>query len=222
MNFLVFLLTKFPVPTFYIFANLNLKLVANSEHHDKEILNLLSADPDRAIDLLFRTYYSYICKAIYRIIPDSNITEDLAQDVFYEIWKKREKFHINTSLKAYLRRAGMNKALNYIRDKKIKWDDAEALETMETKAPGTGEKMEANELQKEIEKSINELPERCRIVFSLSRFEEMTYQQIADHLGISIKTVENQISKALKLLRVKLGSYLSVGVLFLGLFRIFT
>ena len=222
INFLVFRLTKFSGLTLYIFANHNLKLVAKSEHHDNEILNLLTSDPDRAIDLLFRTYYAYICKSIYRIIPDQNITEDLAQDVFYEIWKKRNRFQIKTSLKAYLRRAGMNKALNYIRDKKIKWDDADALETMETNAPGSGEKLEAIELQKQIEKAINELPERCRIVFSLSRFEEMTYQQIADHLGISIKTVENQISKALKLLRVKLGSYLSVGVLFWGLFRIFT
>ncbi|MCR9288092.1 MAG: RNA polymerase sigma-70 factor [Bacteroidetes bacterium] len=186
----------------------------NIDHHDKQILKLLVKDPDRAIDLLFRSYYSFLCKSIYRIIPDKNKVEDLAQDVFYEIWRKRDHFHINTSLKAYLRRAGMNKALNFIRDQKIKWDDAEELNFLESENIGANEKLEANELQTEIELAINDLPERCRIIFSLSRFEEMTYQQIADELGISIKTVENQISKALKVLRKKLGQYLSVVLLF--------
>jgi RNA polymerase sigma-70 factor (ECF subfamily) len=196
--------------------------VANINHHDEEILELLKTKPDQAIDLLFRTHYAFLCKSIYRIIPDQNKVEDLAQDVFYEIWRKRENFHINTSLKAYLRRAGMNKALNFIRDQKIKWDDADALDLMESDSIGANEKIEATELQSEIERAINELPERCRIIFSLSRFEEMTYQQIADELGISIKTVENQISKALRVLRVKLGQYLSVGLLLMALIRHFT
>ena len=195
--------------------------MANQEHLDKEIIKQLSANPDSAIELLFRNYYELTCKAIYRIIPDSNIAEDLAQDVFYEIWKKRERFQISTSFKGYLTRAGKNKALNYIRDRKIKWDDVAALETMESGATEAMENLETEELQVLINKAISKLPERCRIVFSLSRFEEMTYQQIADELGISIKTVENQISKALKVLRVKLGSYLSGCILIVNLFHIF-
>ena len=74
----------------------------------------------------------------------------------------------------------------------------------------------ADDLQVEIDQAIDSLPEKCRLVFVLSRFEDMTYQEIADQLGISIKTVENQISKALKSLRSALSPYLSVFVLVLA------
>ncbi len=187
----------------------------NPEQHEKELLDLFEKDSEKAIDLLFRKYYAYLCKSIFRIIPKENIAEDLAQDVFFELWKKRDNINVNISFKAYLRRAGRNKALNFIRDQKIKWDDVDELDTVESKFSEASEKVEAGELKKLIDKSINELPDRCRLVFSLSRFEEMSYQEIADQLGISIKTVENQISKALKQLRSKLEPYLSEGMLFI-------
>jgi len=175
---------------------------------DKEILNLLSSNGDKAIQLLFDKYYTYLCRTLIRIIPDENTTEDLVQDVFLEFWRKRDIININTSLKAYLRRAARNKALNFIRDRKIRWEDEDKHPESESTMVSATQKLEAEELQKLINKSIDELPERCRLVFTLSRYEEMTYKEIANELNISIKTVENQISKALKLLRVALGQYL--------------
>ena len=166
---------------------------------DKEIIKLLPENGDRALKLLFDKYYTYLCIGLYRIIPDRNLAEDLAQDVFLDIWRKRSTLHIKTSLKAYLRTAARNKALNYIRDRKIRWENEEEQPELESNFVSAPQKMEAAELQDLIDKSIDELPERCRLVFTLSRFEDMTYQQIADELGISIKTVENQISKALKI-----------------------
>lgn len=186
-----------------------------TDHHDKELLDLLERNSEKAIELLFRKYYSYLVKAILRIVPKENIAEDLAQDVFFELWKKRNTLKINISFKAYISRAGRNKALNFIRDKKIKWDDADELEVMESSLGDVNENLQAEDLQALIDKSINELPEKCRLVFSLSRFEEMSYKEIAEQLGISIKTVENQISKALKQLRAKLEPYLSEGMLLL-------
>lgn len=144
--------------------------------------------------------------------------EDIAQDVFYELWKKRARLTIKTSLKAYLRRAAMNKALNFIRDQKIKFDDEEKQAPLESKIPSINQKLEAAELQQLIDQVIDDLPERCRVVFVLSRFEEMSYNEIAKQLDISSKTVENQISKALKILRVRLGDYLNLFFILLSQF----
>lgn len=175
---------------------------------DKEILQLLPVNGDKAMEILFKKYYTYLCRILIRVIPEKNTAEDLAQDVFLDIWRKRDTINISVSLKAYLRRAARNKALNYIRDRKIRWEDDENQPEIESTMVGANQLLEAEELQQLINRSIDQLPERCRLVFSLSRFEDMTYQEVADELGISIKTVENQISKALKLLRVSLGNYL--------------
>ncbi|MCB0522146.1 MAG: RNA polymerase sigma-70 factor [Lewinellaceae bacterium] len=153
------------------------------------------------METMFREYYPFLCKAIIRVLPDAHLAEDLAQDVFFDIWNKRENFSINTSLQAYLRRAGINRALNYIRDRKIRWDDEEKIAFQASNLTDASRKIEGEELKQKIEEAINQLPERCRLVFTLSRFEEMSYQEIADQLGISIKTVENQMSKALRILR---------------------
>ena len=175
---------------------------------DQELLTLLRTDGDQAMSILFNAYYSYICKAIYKILPDANLVEDIAKEVFYEFWRKRDQVKITVSLKAYLRRSARNRTLNFIRDQKIKFDEEEKIDLTTSTSSKAQEKVEAEEMQQLIDQAIDSLPERCRIVFALSRFEELSYQEIADQLGISIKTVENQISKALKILRKRLKPFL--------------
>ena len=181
--------------------------MAKQLYTDQDLIKLLQTDTSRAIDLLFRMHYTYLCQSVYRILPNTTTAEDLVQDVFYELWKKKDNININTSIRAYLRRAARNKTLNYIRDQKMQFEDEENSPELESGAESSSEKLETQELQQHINKAIEALPERCRLVFSLSRYEEMTYAQIATSLGISIKTVENQISKALKLLRVAVSRY---------------
>jgi RNA polymerase sigma-70 factor (ECF subfamily) len=193
-------------------------LLKNNKNTDEELLALLAKEEEQAIDLIFRKYYSFLCKSIYRIIPDTQITEDIAQDVFYELWKKRKNLRINSSLKAYLKRAALNKALNYIRDQKIDLRNAPPKEDLVSNNLNIFQSLAEKDLQEEIEQAIDGLPDRCRLVFILSRFEEMTYQQIADSLDISIKTVENQISKALKTLKTALAAYLPTLLILLLLF----
>lgn len=144
-----------------------------------------------------------------RIIPDPGIAEDIAQDVFYELWRKRDVLNVNSSFGAYLRRAARNKSLNYIRDRKIKPESEDKIPHRSEGQTDANRKLEVQDLQNSIDRAVGDLPDRCREVFSLSRFEDMSYQEIADKLGISIKTVENQISKALRLLREALGPHLS-------------
>jgi RNA polymerase sigma-70 factor (ECF subfamily) len=169
---------------------------------------MLPKDGERAMELMFREYYVHLCQTITRILPDTRMAEDLAQEVFFEVWKKRSNLQVNTSLKAYLRRAAVNKTLNYIRDRKIRWDDEDKIPAIVETGTDAIQKMQEEEIQTAVDSAINALPERCRLVFSLSRFEEMTNQEIADQLGISVKTVENQMTKALKMLKLALAPIL--------------
>ena len=153
---------------------------------------------------MFRQHYAMLCRAVIKLLPQAEVAEDLVQEVFYEVWKKREGFRITVALGPYLRRAAVNKALNYIRDRKIRWDDEDKLPFLASDQPAAGQLLELEELQRRIDAVVDALPERCRLVFSLSRYEEMSNQEIADQLGISIKTVENQMTKALRLLRAAL------------------
>ena len=190
-------------------------MLKKSDYTDDELLALLLTDGELAIDLIFRKYYAFLCKSVYRIISDTQITEDLAQEVFYEVWKKRAQLKITTSLRAYLKRAALNKALNYIRDQKIDFRNAPAKEELVSKTDSIIQELAAENLQAEINAAIDNLPERCRLVFVLSRFEEMSYRQIAEQLDVSMKTVENQISKALKSLRIALAEHLPMSLLVL-------
>lgn len=180
----------------------------SKKYPDEKILELLANGDQQAMEMIFRKYFGYLSLSIHRVLADENAAQDLVQDVFYDLWKKREALNISVSLKAYLRRAGINKAINYLRDRKIKWDDEARLSEQKSDQPSIIERLEGSELQQHIELCIDGLPERCRLVFTLSRFEEMSYQEIAGHLGISVKTVENQMTKALKILRETIGPFI--------------
>lgn len=182
----------------------------NFEYSDHEIIALLKSGSEDAIDKIFKKYYTYLCRAVMRIIPDPVLAEDLVQDVFYDVWRKRETLNIKSTLQGYLKKAAVNKTLNYIRDKKLDFSDIEKIPEMVNQNIDALESMQTSELEKVIHQTIENLPEKCRIVFCLSRFEEMSHQEISNELGISKKTIENHISKALRILRNVVGDYKKV------------
>ena len=167
------------------------------------------------MELLFRQYYDYVCRTVFRLVPNAQAAEDIAQEVFLEIWRRRDTFSITTSLRAYLRRAAANRALNYLRDKRNLPSD-EVTEGHFSLQADPGFSLETTELQSQITEAIEQLPQRCQEVFKLSRLEEMSYQEIADTMGISVKTVENQIVKALKLLREALRPFMENSLLLIA------
>lgn len=180
----------------------------SQRHTDIEIKQLFQKDPDQAIELLFRDYFPYLCTVIYKFIPNSQVTEDLAQDIFFDLWKRKDRMEFTGSIKAYLRRSAINKSMNFLRDQKPE-AFSESPEN-EIFAPiQIDPSLADQELQQQIDAAIDQLPERCRIIFVLSRFEDLTYKEIGQLLDIAPKTVENQIVKALRLLRQVLGPYLS-------------
>ncbi len=129
------------------------------------------------------------------------------QDVFFKIWERRELLEITTSLKAYLYRSVHNACLNHIKHQKVKqaYSDfyRENHEEQDDHNPS-----DQQELEQQVMDAMDALPEKCREVFELSRFEGLKYREIAERLSISEKTVENQMGKAFKILREKLSVYL--------------
>lgn len=174
---------------------------------DQDIIQYINKGDQRGIKFIYDNYYNYLCHAVYKLLPESSTVEDVVQDVIMEIWKKRERLVINISLKAYLRRASINKTLNLIRSRRMVFENDENYKETFISSEDIEENMEVEELKMRINESIDGLPDKCRTVFMLSRFEDMSYKQIAAELDISIKTVENQISKALKILRLAVLEY---------------
>lgn len=152
------------------------------------------------MDILFKTHYEALCRTAFRILADRAAAEDIVQEVFLEVWRSRARLQLAGSFGAYLHKATVNRSLNYLRDRKMIVTDAEESDG-DLPAAIAFFDFETLELQEAIERAIDALPVRCRQVFMLNRFEEMSAKEIAETLGISIKTVENQMTKALKMLR---------------------
>ena len=168
--------------------------------------------PDTGMDkdsfeALFRKYFPPLMSFARKILVDEDDAREVVQQVFINLWEKREKIDLSKSLKSYLFTSVHNRSLNVIRDRKKfsaeevpemagEWDVSAQIESME--------------LEEKIQKPCNHLPEKCRQIFELNRFDGLKYSEIALKLGISVKTVENQMSKALKILREKLLKYLTL------------
>jgi len=170
---------------------------------EQQWLAQLRSGDETALRRIFDRYYAALLGDVYRIVPDEATCEDLAQEVFVELWKKRSELDIHTSLRAYLRRAAVNRALNYLKSsRRFSFEDTRnAADSADTSERDISVKHEQDTLEEALHAAIDTLPEKCRIVFSLSRFESMSHREISEHLGISVKTIENQITKAMKTLR---------------------
>jgi RNA polymerase sigma-70 factor (ECF subfamily) len=167
-------------------------------------------DPgSKDFDSLYLDNYPALQRYAYTILSDIELAEEMVHQVFLKILERKDPLDVHTSLKAYLFRSVNNECLNYIKHQKVKQTyHSYATNEMGNTTETPSSKLNYKELEFQIIKSINDLPEQCRTIFQLSRFEELKYGQIADQLGISVKTVEAQMSKALKRLRVELADYL--------------
>lgn len=142
------------------------------------------------------------------------MAEEVVQQLFLKFWEKRELLQVGTSMKAYLYKGVYNDSLNLLKHQKVKLKYQDyTLHTADHLSDPASAKIELGELELKLREALNELPEQCRTIFQLSRFEELKYREIAEKLNISIKTVENQMGKALRLLRAKLADFLLLALL---------
>jgi len=153
--------------------------------------------------------YRSLCFAANNILNDHDAAEDVVQDVFVNLINKKNTIEINSSLKGYIFRATINTALNYIKKTKITVSlENEVLDAHHYNGFIGETSLEQIELEESVNQAINLLPPKCKAVFLLNRYEDMKYREVANHLGVSIKTVENQMGKALKRLRSHLKPYI--------------
>jgi len=170
---------------------------------------------------LFKANYSQLCSYAHLFLNDRDAAEDVVQDVFFKLWKNRDELSVNTTLKSYLFRAVRNGCMNVIEHISVR-DAYKVVNEEDIKNSEANEIDEAvvSELEQRIRETINLLPAERRKIFMMSRFDGLKYREIADKLGISVKTVENQMYQALKFLRERLVDYLPLILLiFTGLFR---
>ena len=164
------------------------------------------------IEKLFEEYYATVLLYSISIVKDKDDAEDIVQRVFISLWRKMDSIDFHTSARAYLYRSVYHASLDLLKHKKIRkrYEDEVKKTNRVIHAANNDEK----ELSEKIESAINGLPDQCRKIFKMNRYDRLRYKDIAAVLHISEKTVENQMVKALRILRERLKDYLPV-ILFL-------
>ncbi len=168
---------------------------------------------------LFRSHFAYLCNYALQYVEDRDTAQEICQQVFIRLWEKRAEMDPQQSIKSYLFTAVRNRCLNYIRDNKKYRSSILDLDCGDFDLAGEEDHFALEDLQQRVDKALNELPEKCRQVFEMSRFQGLKYREIAEELDISQKTVEAHMSKAMKMLREKLKDYFFLFLLFLDYFK---
>lgn len=174
----------------------------------EQICSQLAAGDQATLQALIKAYYSDLYKFTWKFVRSQEVAEELTQDIFIYLWENRENLNINSAVKAYLFTMARNRAFNYLKSRVAKMSVVadEVPETYAANSQTPEEEMSNQELEKLVAEGIEQLPEKCRIVFNLSRQEGLSYAQIAEELQISTKTVEAHMGTALKKLRTFLRS----------------
>ncbi|GAA3643799.1 RNA polymerase sigma-70 factor [Flavivirga jejuensis] len=184
-------------------------------NNNKELIELLHQGNDEALSLIYKKYWQMMYLAAYNLVQDKAVCEDIVQDIFVNLWNKRDNLFINTSLKSYLYTSTIYKVYDFFRKNK-KLIKVELLDDFSEKTqcftPET--KLLYEELIQHVDSVIEKLPVKCKTVFKLSREQGLTNKEIADKLHISKRTVEGHITKALSILRGSIGISLSLEFVF--------
>jgi RNA polymerase sigma-70 factor, ECF subfamily len=176
---------------------------------DRELVDRVRAGDQGAFEQLFRAHYGALVAFARRYAREASAAEDLVQGLFADLWTRREKWDIRSSVRAYLFTAIRNRALNARRRGLIErdWDDADSradTDAMQWSPPAPGAELEHRETTAGVARALAALPGRCRLVMQLRWRDQLSYAEIAEAMGISVKGVENQLSRGLKALREKL------------------
>lgn len=182
--------------------------------NENTIHNLLHRVSEKGDELAFRELFNLFADGLYRfsfsIIKNKELAEEVVSDVFFNIWVHREGISKIENFKPYIFISARNISLNYLkREKRYKtvWmEDVKVPMLMDEICPES--KMITNELKTVISKAINNLPEKCKLIYSLAKIEQLKYKEIADILGISVKTIDNQLAIALKKIGTEIQQYI--------------
>lgn len=167
-----------------------------------------------SFEVLFKSQFKVLTFFALKYVRDYEASREIVQDVFLKLWEKRKDMDPDKSLKSYLGTAVKNRCINYLRDNKKFNHDLQYMEELSVNmSVAPADKLLESDIRERIRKAMAELPDKCREIFILNRNEHLKYQEIADQLGISVKTVETQMSKALQHMRVRLKEFLMIVIL---------
>ncbi len=171
------------------------------------------------LNTLFKTHYDELCRYAFSILKDQDVAEDTVQQLFIKLWEKRSSIGEIENIRPYLFRSTFNMSLNEQKrmQRMPKCNENIVQNSSIQSSSNTSNLLESNELQNRIDLAMMVLPEKCREVFHLSRNEQLSYKEIAEQMKISPKTVENQVGKALRIMREELKDYLPLLILTLVL-----
>ena len=173
----------------------------------EQLLNLLKEDDPAAFEALYDRYWFQLYRTAYKRLQSREEAEGAVQNLFESLWKNRHKIHVRTSLESYLFSAIRYIVLKLLYKRRIK-DDPEGRATAAFLSDSsTEEAIVASDLRVQIDKVVQSLPQKCRHAFELSRYEMKTHKEIADIMGISTKTVENHITKAIHVIKRSLNAF---------------
>jgi RNA polymerase sigma-70 factor (ECF subfamily) len=189
---------------------------------DEELMQEIKADNMFAFDVLYKKYCKRVYKFGYSILKSPEDSENLMQDVFLNLWENRHKVEKDSSIKSYVFTITYNSAISIIRKKARQSEFVEYLKTLqEINEEPVNTELEYNDLVNKLDEIIKGLPPRQREVYMLHKVEGLKYREIAERLIISVNTIENHMSRALKTIREKLGNYSLIAILFWYLFVIY-
>jgi len=172
---------------------------------DTDIIRRIRQGDIKQFESLFRSSYVSLVRYARTLVKDQDNAEEVVQDLFFRIWKDREKIKIESSLNGYLFRSVHNRCLHFIEHNRIVEKYAEEMSCRQPESPeNPSDILNYKELQAKIARILEKLPERCGKIFCMNRFEGLKYSEIADKLSVSVKTVEANMGKALKEFRKEL------------------
>ncbi|MGE8293880.1 MAG: RNA polymerase sigma factor [Sphingobacterium sp.] len=187
---------------------------------DSNLVSLLKQRDRNAFAEIYDRYSMMIYYKVNQMLRDENAAKDLVQDLFTSIWEKSDLIRDNVGISSYLYVASRNRVLNYIQRGKTKSDYlAEIGKYSLQVSDETLEKLDEKDLMLLITSEIAKLPAKMREVFELSRLEDLSHREIAERLNLSESTVKKQVQNALKILKVRLGHYNSLGIMLLIFLR---
>jgi RNA polymerase sigma-70 factor, ECF subfamily len=174
---------------------------------DTTLVTELAAGNTAALDHLVHTYYGTLCRSAKKYVRSSQLAEEIVQDVFVSLWERRMVLAITGSLQAYLFTAVKYRCINCLRQMLSQPTLYNVAESFHPSSNVVDDLVASHELEHLIAKAVDALPPRCRIIFDLSRNAGLTYKEIAVELGISLKTVETQVTIALSRLKAYLAEH---------------
>jgi len=185
---------------------------------DHELVKKLEVDDERALNELYLRYWDKLLSVAMHRLNNLEIAEEIVQDIFVKLWQRRHEVQITGTVATYLAVAVKYRVINELDKAWYKRNHTEpAEEHFVLHAPAVDELIFERELLKRVEEIIKALPEKCRLIFKMSRESDLTYKQIASELDISEKTVEAHMHKALKQLRAHIGLCMAIVISYLRL-----